>query len=52
MLGLSNNAITGPLPSEILNLTKLAELRIGYNKLTGIPADGWAGLTSLTYCGL
>ena len=37
---LSNNDLTGTLPSELLELTLLTYLSLGFNKLTGrIPAD-------------
>ena len=33
LLGLSGNELTGKVPSELLQLTQLRELRLGYNKV-------------------
>lgn len=39
VLNLSNNNLTGALPAEIHNLTKLEELYVNDNQMTGIPAE-------------
>ena len=38
-LDLSGNDLTGSLPSEIANLTKLESLNVSDNNMTGIPAE-------------
>ena len=39
ILDISDNNLTGALPAEIRHLTKLEELNVSNNKMTGIPAE-------------
>jgi len=39
VLNLSNNDLTGALPSQIQNLINLQELNVSNNQMTGIPAE-------------
>lgn len=38
-LNLSHNQLTGALPAEIKKLSKLQQLDVSYNQMTGIPAE-------------
>jgi len=51
-LGLYRNQLTGPIPSEIGNLTNLSKLKLEYNQLTGSIPSAIGNLTSLTYLDL
>ena len=47
-LDLYNNGLTGPIPSELGDLTSLRELNLGFNGLTGPIPPEFGNLTSLT----
>ena len=51
-LDLYNNQLTGPIPSEIGNLTNLTYLNLGDNQLIGEIPGEIGSLTNLTYLGL
>ena len=52
ILNLYDNQLTGPIPSEIGNLTNLTYLNLGYNQLTGSIPPEIGNLTNLTYLDL
>ncbi|XP_047319646.1 probable leucine-rich repeat receptor-like protein kinase At1g35710 [Impatiens glandulifera] len=48
-LYLNNNYLTGGIPSQVANLTKLEILRLSYNKMSGVIPSGLGHLPKLTY---
>jgi|TARA_B110000914_G_C15335532_1_gene386758 Leucine-rich repeat (LRR) protein len=48
-LNLSDNSLTGSIPSEVGNLTNLNELKLSNNQLTGVIPESICELTNLTW---
>ena len=44
--------LTGSLPAELANLTKIRTLNLGNNQLTGTLSPSWSAFTNLTYLDL